>query len=126
MSSGYDVQIIPGTSGEVVFSVRGKATDSALLLLQRLYVLLFSNMSGAYRGGDAGVDVLELLDGANVLADEALEALLNMAATYALSALDQEDRDMIESFDCVCVDGRIISTLEMTDGTVLEGSIDNA
>ena len=121
----HDIQIVPGTSGAVEFSILKKANDSGLLLLQRLYVLMFSNTETGYRGGDSGVDLLELLNGANEMPDDAMNAMLNLAATYAVLALDQEDRDKVASFDCVCLDGEITSTLELTDGTTLEGSIKN-
>jgi len=119
----YDLQLIPETSGEVLFSVRGKSPDTGLMLLQRLYVLLFTDHSAAYRDGDYGIDLCALTDGANEMDDAEMNTLLAMARTYAMSALSEEDAGLIADFDCACIDGDVTGTLVLTDGTTIEGTI---
>lgn len=46
-----DILMIPDQSGDVSFSVVGEQADTGLALLQRLYVIILSDNSEAYRGG---------------------------------------------------------------------------
>ena len=39
-----DMQIVPAKSGEITLNLLGKSEDSGLMLLQRLYVLMLSDV----------------------------------------------------------------------------------
>lgn len=119
----YDVRLIPDSSGEVSFTVRGKSEDTGLMLLQRLYVLLFSPHGTNYRPGSAEWDMLAFMDGANIPPDEEMNAMLALGCSYALEALDDADRALVDSFSCVSVDGLITGALVLADGTTIEGTI---
>ena len=69
-----DLLIIPNTPGTVTFEVRGKSEDSGLLLLQRLYVLLFSGSSEDYR--TEGGNLSGFLEGVNIPDIGSFNALL--------------------------------------------------
>ena len=123
MPTKYDIQITPGESGDVLFSVRGKAPDTGLMLLQRLYVLLFSPRGKGYRGGGIEYDLLALLEGANTPTDEELNALLALGCAYALEGLDDEDRALVDSFTCSASGGAVSCTLVLSEGTTIEGQL---
>ena len=118
-----DLLIIPAESGPVEFEVRGRSEDSGLLLLQRLYVLLFTGPAEAYREEGGGLS--GFLEGANIPDVDVFNALLAVSASGALNALDSEDRKNVSSFTAV-FDGETINcTLKLTDGTTVNGALNN-
>lgn len=123
--TNQDLQILPCADGEVVFGVLGRREDDGLMLLQRLYTLLFSAHGAEYRHGVAGYDLLALLNGANMPSDDVLNALVAVCKAHAMEALDDEDRARIAAFDCVSTDGKITGTLTLADGTIIQGTIDH-
>jgi hypothetical protein len=119
------MMIVPDGPGDVTFEVRGRSEDTGLMLLQRLYVLMFSVSGSEYRGGRPGTDLLALMEGANTPPDVVMNQLLALCRSAALSALDRVDRERIASFSCVSSDGIILATLTLTDGTTVKGVLDN-
>lgn len=118
-----DLLIIPETSDVVTFEVRSGRNDSGLLLLQRLYVLLFTGSSEDYRTG--GGNLSGFLEGANMPDIASFNALLAVCASSALRALDQDDRANISSFTAT-YDGEVINcTLKLIDGTTVNGTLSN-
>lgn len=119
-----DLLIIPDKSGKVEFDVYGSQEDSGLLLLQRLYVLMFTQGSGLRPAG--GFDLLSFAEGANQPPDDVLNSMLALCCSTALSRLDEEDRSNVRSFTGTSKDGIITCTLELADGTTVEGRLPNA
>lgn len=120
-----DLRIIPDMSGPVKFSIRAASEDTGLMLLQRLYVLLLSDPTTGYRDSDGGQTLLRFLDGSNIPADSIMNNALALGCATALSMLDADDRAYIDSFTGTCVDGVITCTLELTDGTTIQGQLNN-
>ena len=118
-----DIQIIPSSSGVVNFLVHGKLEDCGLLLLQRLYVLMFTERSGNYR--EHGGGLLGFMEGANIPSIDAFNALLALSADEALQGLDSEDRENISSFTATYNGDIITCILKLTDGTTIEGTLNN-
>lgn len=118
-----DIQILPNNTGEVHFSIIGASTDTGLMLLQRLYILLLASASGSYRANFSGQSLLDLLEGANVPSDGALNSILAIGCANAYEALDDEDKTHIQSFSGESINGEIICTLILTDGTTVKGVI---
>lgn len=118
-----DLVMIPNVSGAVTFHITGASADTGLMLLQRLYVMLLSDPSGAYRSSDGGVTLYNFLDGGNIPTDPEMNAWLALSCPTALSMLDQEDQDNIESFSGISEDGIITLYLVLIDGTTVEGKL---
>ena len=120
-----DLLMIPDKSGPVNFTITGSSDDTGLLLLQRLYVMLLSDPQTGYRNSDGGQTLLRFLDGANIPADSLMDTYLALGCSTAVSMLDEEDRRHIESFTGSCTDGIITCTLVLTDGTTIQGQLNN-
>lgn len=117
-----DIQILPLKEGEFTFSVLGKADDSGLMLLQRVFVLLL-NADAAYRPANANVVLLDFLKGGNYPEDGVMTSLVGLCCSDVLLQLDDSDRERIASLTGSFSDGKIICTLQFTDGTTLTGVI---
>lgn len=121
-----DLQIIPDDSGSVSFYPRGESEDTGLMLLQRLYVMLFSPPAGGYRQGDGGYTLWNFMIGGNIPTKEVFDTVLATCCASALNMLDASDRDLIASFSGEGeTDGSAIFTLTLQDGTTVKGKIDN-
>lgn len=120
-----DLLMIPAKSGDVNFAITGSSEDVGLLLLQRLYVLLLSDPQTGYRDSDGGQTLLRFLDGANIPADSLMDTYLALGCATAVSMLDDEDRRHIGSFTGSCTEGIITCTLVLTDGTTIQGQLNN-
>lgn len=121
-----DIQIITDREGEVKFDVYGSSEDTGLMLLQRLYVLLMSDQDSSYRAPGAAYSLLAFLDGANFPGDGAMNSILAICCSNAVSMLDSEDRARIQSFVGLCTNGLMTCTLKLTDGTTIKGALTNA
>lgn len=119
-----DLKIISDESGAVDFSVLGKSEDTGLMLLQRLYVLLLSDQTTQYRGGN-GYTLLNFLEGGNIPNDGTLNSMLAISCSNAVNMLDEADRSNIASFSGQSTDGNVILTLTLADGTTVKGAINN-
>ena len=118
-----DMQIVPAKSGEITLDLLGNSEDSGLMLLQRLYVLMLSDLSSDYRGGSFGNALLAFLEGGNTPPDGVLTSMLSVACAAALLGLDADDRSLVSSFSASAVDGAIQATLKLADGTTLTGTL---
>ena len=118
-----DVLIIPDVSGPVTFSIKGSSEDTGLLLLQRLYVMLFTDPSTGYRDSDGGQTLLTLLDGYNTPPDAIMNSYLNIGCATAVSMLDASDKSNIKSFTGNCTNGVVVCTLVLADGTTVKGRL---
>lgn len=119
----FDICIIDDNTGDAGLLVYGKREDGGLLLLQRLYVLMLSNLSDTYRPGSISGDLLAFLEGGNTPDDNTLNALLALSCSSAMNALDTEDRRNVSSFSAKAADGAIEATLKLTDGTTVKGKL---
>ena len=119
-----DIRIIPETDGEVQFHVYDKSSDTGLMLLQRLYVLMLSDQDSTYRSMDASYSLLGFLEGANRPVDGVMNSILAVCCSTALILLDASDRALIDSFTGVSVDGAVTCTLVLKDGTTVTGALD--
>ena len=118
-----DVLLIPDISGPVTFTIKGDSEDTGLLLLQRLYVMLFTDPNTGYRDSDGGQTLLTLLDGYNTPPDSIMNSYLNIGCATAVSMLDASDKNNIKSFTGTCTDGKIVCTLVLADGTTVKGQL---
>ena len=116
-----DIQIVPAKSGEITLDLLGKSEDNGLLLLQRLYVLMLSDLSSDYRGGAFGNALLAFLEGGNTPPDTVLTSMLGVACAAAVLGLDAADRALVSSFSAVAINGDIQATLKLSNGTTLTG-----
>lgn len=119
----YDLQIVPQKQGEITFNVIGKSADTGLLLLQRLYILMLTDQSTAYRNAGSGYALINLLQGGNIPADPVLDSILAICCSNAVSALDASDKQLVSSFVGKGVSGVITCTLKLKDGTTITGTI---
>lgn len=120
-----DLQIINKSTGKVEFSVRGEDEDTGFMLLQRLYVIMFSDVGMDYREITTGVSLLDFVNGTNKAPDALLTSTLAVACASALNALDKEDRNKVESFSGKYTDDQALFTLKLVDGTTLTGVLKN-
>jgi len=120
-----DLQILPDAQGEIAFSLLGASEDTGLMLLQRLYMLMLSDMDEGYRTGAQGYSLLAFLEGGNMPEDGVLDAMLSITCALALKALDPEDRERVSSFTAKALDGGIHCTLKLADGTTVGGELKN-
>lgn len=121
-----DLQIIPADAGDVEFYPRGDSEDTGLMLMQRLYVMLFSDPSKGYRQGNGGYTLWNFLEGGNIPAKQFFDAALSTSCSSAVSMLDQADRDLIASFSGEGKeDGSAVLTLKLKDGTTVKGRLTN-
>lgn len=118
-----DVLMIPQTEGAVNFEVTGSINNIGLLLLQRLYVMLLSDPQTGFRNSDGGQTLLRFLDGSNIPLDSIMDTYLALSCATAVSMLDSEDKKLIKSFKGKSVDGKIICTLTLKDGTTVQGHL---
>lgn len=118
-----DIRIINDETGDAGLVVAGSQEDGGLMLLQRLYVLLLSNLTDTYRSGSITGDVLALLDGGNIPSDDVFNSLLNMSCAAAVTTLDAEDRRNVSLFSAKAVDGSVEATLTLADGTTVKGKL---
>lgn len=118
-----DLLLIPRESGVVNFDILGAAEDDGLLLLQRLYVLLFSSPADEYRSGGGGL--LLWLEGSNIPSVESFNSMLAISTGTALQALDAEDRKQISSFSALYDGEDIQCELVLADGTTITGTLNN-
>ncbi len=126
--SSNDIQLILNTSGPVVFDVYGKSVDTGLLLLQRLYILLLTASTDAYREADDTLDysLVDLIYGSNVPDTGVLETMISIGCITAVNSLDDDDRALISSFTGYCDDAsNIICELKLQDGTTVKGQLTN-
>ena len=87
--------------------------------------MLLSDPQTGYRDSDGGQTLLRFLDGANIPADSLMNTYLALGCSTAVSMLDEEDRRHIESFTGECINGIITCTLVLTDGTTIQGQLNN-
>ena len=121
-----DLRIIPDDSGTVTFYPRGESDDTGLMLLQRLYVMIFSDPSIGFRLGDGGYTLWSFLEGANIPSKEVFDTLLATACSSAVNMLDPDDQAHISSFTAEgSTDGSAIFTLTLQDGTTVKGKLAN-
>ena len=121
-----DLRIIPDTNGEVAFYPRGESEDTGLMLLQRLYVMIFSDPSIGFRLGNGGYTLWSFLEGANIPSKSVFDTLLATACTSAVNMLDPADQALISSFTAEgSTDGSAIFTLTLQDGTTVKGKLAN-
>ena len=120
-----DVLMIPDKSGPVDFTIKGASQDTGLLLLQRLYVMLFSDPNVGFRDSDGGQTLLTLLDGSNIPPDSVMNSYLQIGCSTAVSMLDASDKTNIKSFTGTCTDGKVTCTLILADGTTVKGQLTN-
>lgn len=119
-----DLAIIPDTSGPVEFELLGSREDDGVSLLQRLYVLLLGDNTGLYRDSDVGATLFPMLGSGNIPDVDTMDSQLALACDSARLSLDPEDQDRIASFTGRSTeDGSFIFTLELVDGTVVNGGI---
>lgn len=121
-----DIRIIPDESGRVSMEVYGKSSDTGLMLLQRLYTIMLSGTGDdMYRNQQ--VSLVDLLEGANMPSVGHLNSIIALACATALKQLDEEDRILIESFRGTynTATGGMGFTLQLVDGTTIEGTIGN-
>ena len=115
-----DIQIIPLTDGDVDFSVKGKASDESVILLQRIYILLLSSTGDLYRTG-AGTSLRSALVGANVTSVDSMDALLAVSCNKVLAALDTADRSKIGTLSAVWQGNGALVTVAFADGHKIQG-----
>lgn len=121
-----DLRIIPDATGDVAFYPRGESEDIGLMLLQRLYVLIFSDPSIGFRLGDGGYTLWSFLEGANIPSKEIFDTLLATACSSAVNMLDPDDQAHVAAFTADGqTDGSAIFTLTLTDGTTVKGKLAN-
>ena len=116
----HDLRIIEPNSGKVVFDVYGKDADTGLGILQRLYTVLLATNENSYRNNDS-YSLLNFIEGGNIPDASSMNSLLSLCSSEAIGALDESDRDKIESFTASFVDGSIQCSLKLTDGTAVKG-----
>lgn len=117
-----DLRIITPSSGDVTFGVYGKEADDGLMLLQRLYILLFSTHENSYRG-TTNYTLLNFIEGGNTPDDSTLNAILTICCSDAVNCLSPEDRDKVGSFSATSINGNIQCNLVLADGTTVKGMI---
>jgi len=121
-----DLQLIPGESGTVEFSLRGDMPDSGLAILQRIYVLLLSDNTTTYRDSSDGPSLTALLEGGNIPPGGVLNSRTVLACSTVLDMLDEADRSAISKLTGSADDsGNIYLELTLADGTTLTGEIPN-
>ena len=120
-----DIQIIPDTTGVVDFEIIGSSEDTGLMLLQRLYILLFCNQTDVYRNDGIGVSILNFIEGGNTPSSSVLNAMLSLACSSAVSMLDDSDKNNISSFIGFAEQDYVIFELSLIDGTTIKGSLKN-
>ena len=121
-----DLQIIPAEEGEVNFFPRGESEDIGLMLLQRLYVLIFSDPSRGYRQGDGGFTLWNFMQGGNIPTKDVFDSILATCCASALSMLDESDRKLVSSFTGEGYeDGSAAFTLTLQNGTTVKGKLTN-
>ena len=118
-----DIVMIPSKDGPVNFDIVGASEDTGLLLLQRLYVMLLSDPRTGFRNSDGGQTLLKFLDGGNIPVDSIMNTYLALGCATAVSMLDEEDRNRIDSFTGVSENGIITCTLVLKDGTTIQGQL---
>lgn len=121
-----DLRITPDTSGEVVFQPYGESQDTGLMLLQRLYVMIFSDPAIGYRTGDGGYTLWNFMEGGNIPNKELFDSVLAMCCSSAVSMLDPTDQELIASFTASGeTDGSAVFVLTLRDGTTVKGKLNN-
>ena len=121
-----DLRITPDESGEVTFLPYGESQDTGLMLLQRLYVMIFSDPSIGYRLGDGGYTLWSFMDGGNIPSKEVFDSVLAMCCSSAVNMLDSSDQELISSFTATGeTDGSAVFTLVLQDGTTVKGKLNN-
>ena len=121
-----DLQILKNASEpNITFSLLGASTDTGLMLLQRLYVLLFSELDSGFRDGPDGYSLLQFIQGGNIPDTGTFEAILAVATAAAVRALDPEDIELVNAFDGTIVNGEILCVLELKDDLTMEGPLNN-
>ena len=121
-----DLRIIPDDSGSVSFYPRGESEDTGLMLLQRLYVMLFSDPSLGYRLGEGGYTRWSFIEGGNIPSKQVFNTILAMSCSSAVDMLDDADKALIASFTADGdTDGSAVFTLVLQDGTTVKGKLTN-
>lgn len=121
-----DLRITPDDSGDVMFQPYGESQDTGLMLLQRLYVMLFSDPTIGYRTGDGGYTLWNFMEGGNIPSKEIFDSVLAMCCSSAVTMLDTPDRELIASFTASGeTDGSAVFTLTLRDGTTVKGKLNN-
>lgn len=121
-----DLLIIPDVSGSVSFYPRGESEDTGMMLLQRLYVLIFSDPSIGFRLGDGGYTLWSFLEGGNIPSKEIFDTMLAASCTTAVKMLEPSDQALISSFSASGdTDGSATFTLTLKDGTTVKGKLTN-
>jgi len=121
-----DLRIIPDDSGDVVFTPYGEAQNTGLMLLQRLYVMIFSDPSIGYRLSDGGYTLWSFLEGGNIPSKQVFDSVLAMCCATAVKMLDESDQALISSFTAEGnSEGAAVFTLVLQDGTTVKGKLNN-
>lgn len=121
-----DLQIIPSEQGSVEFFPRGDSDDTGLMLLQRLYVMIFSEPLSGYRQGDGGYTLWNFMEGGNIPTKQVFDSILATCCASAVNMLDESDRELIASFVGEgSEDGSAIFTLTLQNGTTVKGKLNN-
>lgn len=121
-----DLKLITDDNGDVSFFPRGESDDTGLMLLQRLYVMIFSDPSIGYRLSQGGYTLWSFMQGGNIPSTQIFNTVLSMCCSSALEMLDSSDRANISSFTAKgAEDGSAIFTLVLQDGTTVKGKLTN-
>lgn len=116
-----DICIMDNRPTGLAFAPVGKVSDGAQAILQRLIVLLFAVNSGGYRKAENGIDLLSYVEGSNMPPAGVLLSTVVICCKNALSALDDEDRQLVDDFYCDMKDDDIVCTLRMKTGETVQG-----
>lgn len=102
--------------------IKGKTSVQGLILYQKIVVLMLSSQAGAYRA-QAGTELVNTLQGANIPVDSVLLSIGTLACSAVRKQLDPEDDRKIQSLTASVQNGGLSITLKLTNGESYTGVI---
>lgn len=115
-----DIQIVPMKTVLVQPMLLGKTTTASLILYQKVLILMLSS-SKQFCRESAGTSLIDLLQGANIPADQLLTTLGSAACAKVLSLLQDTDRQLVSSLTAEAANGTLSITLQLKTGQSYTG-----
>lgn len=109
-----DLQFIDKTSYNIQPYVIGKTNDRLLMLYQKILVLLLTQGNTEFRQYQ-GTQLISLLQGANIPAQNFLQHLGQISCNQVLQQLDSEDRQLISNLSASVQNGSLFIVLKTED-----------
>ena len=131
MSNKYDLNIIAQDSADSIeFKPIARQQDNIQQLIQRLWLCILAGSDDMKRSPEAKLDegevsdLYSLLAGCNEIDDITLKSFIDLLLSNIDIYLDEEDRQLIQSYNTSITDGIVTLTVTLESGETASSTLD--